>query len=177
MPVPVTPIVERFWAKVNKTPTCWLWTGAPTPFGYGKLSEGRKGGKQYRAHRFSWELHRGPVPPGLWVLHACDVRLCVNPEHLFLGTAEDNVADMLAKGRNKSVSGERHGRHKLSALQVRQVRWLLVKGFSQQRIAQFFGVVQQTVSRIKTEVGWQQVDVLRDNRMVDRAGADEAFIG
>ncbi len=88
---------ERFWAKVNKTEGCWLWTGAKQGK-YGALTiPGRR--EPLRAHRLSWELHNGPIPDGLWVLHHCDNPPCVKPEHLFLGDRRDNMLDAAAKGR------------------------------------------------------------------------------
>lgn len=99
------PVEERFWEKVNKTDTCWLWTGghngqnAKRKWPYGMLSKGGSTNEHHRAHVFSYELHVGPVPEGVCVLHKCDNTLCVNPDHLFLGTNEDNTADMMEKGR------------------------------------------------------------------------------
>jgi hypothetical protein len=78
---------------------CWLWTGARFKTGYGGLRADN--GRTVRAHRFSYELRRGPIPPGLDVMHACDVRLCVNPAHLSIGTRLDNMRDAVAKGRTK----------------------------------------------------------------------------
>lgn len=75
---------------------CWLWTGMLTTSGYGGYTDN---GKVRVASRLSWELHEGPIPPGLCVLHRCDVRPCVNPAHLFLGTKGDNNRDCAAKGR------------------------------------------------------------------------------
>lgn len=101
---PITPLADRFWPKVNKTLTCWLWTGAQQG-GYGEMSAGRRGEQPLRAHRVSWELAFGPIPAGLFVLHNCptgDNPLCVNPAHLFLGDAEANAKDMKAKGRHWS---------------------------------------------------------------------------
>ncbi len=89
-----TPI-ERFTAKVKRTPGCWLWQGSLTPLGYGQFSYL---GDQ-RAHRASWRIFCGEIPSGMFVLHRCDVRNCVNPEHLFLGTQADNIRDKVAKGR------------------------------------------------------------------------------
>lgn len=91
--------VGRFWSRVNKTPTCWLWTGPVLNSGYGVVY-GPGEIDSTPAHRVSWLLAHGPIPPGrMHICHTCDVRLCVNPEHLFLGTARDNIHDMMAKGR------------------------------------------------------------------------------
>lgn len=99
---PLPPLATRFWPKVNKTATCWLWTGARQG-GYGEMSAGRRGEQPLRAHRVSWEIHNGPIPSGMFVLHNCadgDNPLCVNPEHLFLGDAKANAQDMTSKGRH-----------------------------------------------------------------------------
>lgn len=94
----IQPPEERFWVKVDKTAPggCWLWTGVRRPNGYGSFSVRQK---YFGTHRFSWELTNGPIPTGLNVLHRCDVRACVNPEHLFLGTHRDNAIDREQKGR------------------------------------------------------------------------------
>ena len=94
------PIESRFWEKVNKTESCWVWVGSITGSGYGFLHYGTKTErKPYRAHRLSWELHYGVIPDGLWVLHKCDNRKCVNPDHLFIGDRSDNMRDCAEKGR------------------------------------------------------------------------------
>lgn len=115
---------ERFWQFVQKTDTCWLWTGATAPFGYGLFGVE---GKAERAHRFSWEIHNGPIPEGLFVCHHCDVPACIRPDHLFLGTDMDNVHDMISKGRNwiddeRRAKGERHGMAKLTEEIVLEIR-------------------------------------------------------
>jgi hypothetical protein len=87
--------MKRFWDKVEKTNTCWNWTGAKRS-GYGVIKINHK---LISTHRFSYELHNGSIPNGLLVCHSCDNSLCVNPEHLFIGTYSDNMKDCRDKGR------------------------------------------------------------------------------
>lgn len=89
---------EKFWHKVEKTAKCWIWTGYKNKKGYGtfyKITEKQT----VRAHRFSYELHKGKFNKKLLICHKCDNPSCVNPEHLFLGTAKDNTNDCIKKGR------------------------------------------------------------------------------
>ena len=93
---------ERFYSKIDKTSSdigCWLWTDSKTKAGYGRIMVN---GKAIKAHRFSYELHKGKIPENTLVCHSCDIRHCVNPDHLWLGTYTDNNRDMFAKNRNRN---------------------------------------------------------------------------
>jgi hypothetical protein len=95
-------VIRAFWAKVDKTSSprgCWLWTASRNQKGYARFN---CHGKQHRAHRLAWELTRGSMPAGKELAHTCDVRHCVNPEHLYVATHQENVADMVMKGRRKT---------------------------------------------------------------------------
>lgn len=107
---------QRFWPKVEKSDGCWLWTSSTSGRGYGAFWAN---GGRIRAHRFSWELHNGSIPAGLWVLHHCDTPACVRPEHLFLGDRRANMLDAAKKGRICTIGKSRtthrvHG-HPLTA--------------------------------------------------------------
>jgi len=96
----VKPLTQSFSERVHVSSGCWEWTGVRSGSGYGRIqTRGRSKGAFVRAHRLSWEMHCGPIPDGFMVLHSCDNRGCVNPDHLFLGTQSDNMRDMSAKGR------------------------------------------------------------------------------
>lgn len=104
MPNP-RPILERFHEKYEKVPFsgCWIWTHAKmAKGGYGRITFKQGSQVGVGAHRVSWELHNGPIPNGMWVLHRCDVPACVNPDHLFLGNASDNALDAVSKGRHNN---------------------------------------------------------------------------
>lgn len=98
---------KTFWSRVivKNTDECWEWQGYKVQGGYGLFGINYR---QILTHRYSWELHFGEIPEGLWVLHKCDNPACVNPEHLFTGTSEDNINDKMIKGRHKAFHGKKH---------------------------------------------------------------------
>jgi hypothetical protein len=158
---------DRFWQRVNKTNTCWLWLGPKNPVnGYGQANWSRKELRKNRvvfAHRAAWILTYGEIPDNLQVCHKCDVRLCVNPEHLFLGTQADNLADMDRKGRRVSVGapGSTNGA-KITLKDVLYIRELLGKIPPKQKgrfnkikeMAQHYGITFQNVYRIINGESW-----------------------
>ena len=116
---------HKFWDKVDigKKNDCWNWLGAVNDYGYGKVRRGAWR-SWLRTHRYAWEEVNGPVPYGLSVLHRCDNPRCCNPLHLFVGTQQDNVNDMVSKGRAKGggLSGEHNPNAKLSLESARLIR-------------------------------------------------------
>ena len=131
---------QRFLAKVKVMESgCHEWQAGLARGGYGKFT---RWPKTTTAHRAAYELFVEPVPKGKWVLHRCDNRLCVNPEHLFIGDGQANVADMDQKGRRGTKS-------QLTYENVATILEMLLEGHSQQSVAKKFNVHQGTISRIK----------------------------
>lgn len=146
---------KRFWAKVNKTESCWIWTACKNKQGYGKIGKNGNPREVVWAYRASWLLNRGPIPPGLHVLHNCpggDNPPCVNPAHLWLGTHLDNVADMNRKGRHgsnsKAISGENNPNAKLSDSDVAEIRKLRSGGIKRDEVAARFGISSDYVREL-----------------------------
>jgi len=146
--------MARFRKQFYKSPKtgCWIWTGTRYKEGYGKFSIS---GHSYRSHRLMWELENDPIPDGLNVLHTCDNPPCVNPEHLFLGTQTDNIADMKNKGRQ--AKGEKIAQSKVTQEDVDDIRRIYSEGYlSQKDIADVFGISNSQVSNIVRRISWQE---------------------
>jgi hypothetical protein len=143
---------DRFWTKVRKGDECWEWQGARSQ-GYGRFG---LDGVAMGAHRLAWESTHGPVPSGMSVLHRCDNRRCVRPDHLFLGSQLDNMRDAVAKGR--TAAGEGHGRHRLRASQVVAIRERYATGAERLRdLADEHGMSEAVMSLIVRGQKWPRV--------------------
>lgn len=153
----ITDIIEQRSMPVTES-GCWFWLASKTKQGYGDF---RIGGKHMLAHRASYEAFNGPIPDSLHVLHRCDVRCCVNPAHLFVGTNNDNINDSMIKNRRKGVTRNRpiglkykpmsiigrENHRKLKSKDFSYVVAMRESGLSQREIAKRFGVSQATISK------------------------------
>lgn len=155
-------LVKRFWPKVDRSggpDACWTWQAHRDPNGYGKFGVRRR---MRGAHRFAWEATHGPIAAGLFVLHGCDNRPCVNPAHLSLGTNKDNVRDMWSKGRNGShrpapARGEASPHAILDSDAVRAIRHARSEGATISGLARSHRVAVATVADIIHGRSWAHV--------------------
>ena len=136
---------ERFISRSDEPDGCWKWTGATNGTGYGSF--GFRHGDDRLAHRVAYELIYGPIPPGLFVLHRCDNTLCVRPDHLFLGTHQDNIDDMVRKRRH-------YCRPKVAVQDIHAIR---SSTESAADLAARYGVHLVTIQRIRDRVTWKRV--------------------
>lgn len=161
-------IEERFWAKINKNGPvpphlpelgpCWMWTGSvfEKRGGYGQFAV--KHGVVVRAHRFSWELHFGPIPEGVWILHRCDVRRCCRPDHLFSGNGQSNSDDMKSKGRERKAIGVENGKSFLDEDTIRLIRHEHEHGLGYKRLSFRFGISPSHAREIVKRHIWNHVN-------------------
>lgn len=129
---------------------CWIWMKHLDISGYGKI----RIGKMFKAHRASWMAFRGEIPAGMWVLHRCDIRCCVNPDHLFIGNCADNVHDMMRKGRARNPNGECNSNVKLTEQQVIEIR---SSGLGCVAVSRKYGICPSTASAIKSKKIWKHI--------------------
>ena len=149
------PMPERFWAYTEKHGDCLLWKGATNANGYGAFYFKKK---IVTASRVAFELTNGPIPTGLFVCHKCDTPLCVNPDHLFLGTHEDNMIDRDKKnpmgGIVTTSKGEGNVKAKLSAHNVFEIRRSIL---GSRALARQYGVDRTTIQRIRSKKIWSHI--------------------
>ena len=143
---------ERFWSKIDvSTPdACWEWKAGKSPMGYGRY---RLPERAVFAHRYAYELVHGPIPDGLFACHRCDNPGCVNPAHIFLGTHDDNMRDMVSKGRH--TAGDKNASRKVSAIEVTQIRARRDAGETLKAIGDSYGITRQAVHLIVTRQTWR----------------------
>jgi hypothetical protein len=157
--------MTRFWNKIQKTNECWEWKGRLSKTGYGLFDIHNF---PYAAHRFSYELNVGPIPKGLFVLHKCNNRKCVKPEHLYAGTQKDNMRDCINAGRfvrptahwedlKATQFGEGSPVAKLKVEEVKQIRNQRRLGISYSEIGRQFGIHHTTVRDIVIKKIWKSV--------------------
>ena len=154
------PVEERFWRQVKKTPGCWEWMGKSKDHrGYGQIGMGGKGAKQELVHRFSYTLHKGQIPDGLVVMHACDNPRCVNPDHLSVGTKSENTLDAVRKGRWKAIPplhcGEDQHSSKLTAEAVRLIRDN--PQISTKELAIRYGTNVTSIQKVRSRKTWKHL--------------------
>lgn len=147
-------LARRFWPKVTRSAGCWLWRGMIGTNGYGRLRNGRDEPVLY-AHRVSYELNIGPIPNGMNVCHRCDNPPCVRPDHLFLGSDADNMADKVAKGRQER--GAQHHAAKLTESDVVEIRRLYRPRIGVSALAERFGVSRRTIHDVATGRKWAHI--------------------
>jgi hypothetical protein len=143
--------IEKFFDSIHPEPNtgCWLWGKGGTTHGYGGI---KINGKSQLAHRFSYRVFRGDIPEKHLVCHKCDVRVCVNPDHLFIGTIQDNSRDMVNKGRQ--VRGEGTG---ISKLTDDAVRSILISRERTYILARKYGVHPTVISRTRRGLAWRHI--------------------
>jgi hypothetical protein len=152
--------LKRFWSRVDKngplimSSRCWVWTRGRDVDGYGTIW---RAGTNAKAHRVSFEINGGSIPDGLFVCHKCDNPSCVNPDHLFLGTALENKRDCVRKGRLSPPIGEAHGRARLTAKQVLDIRSRPAYRGLTVNLAKEFGVHHMTISLIRNRKKWVHI--------------------
>lgn len=146
---------KSFNSKIVKDQNgCWIWIGHRDKDGYGVMAWGGRGSQPIRAHRFSYERNKGKIPEGMYVCHSCDCPSCINPDHLWLGTAKENYND--SKNKKRNTTGERQSKAKLTAKKSQDIRDRYKKGgVSLRQIAEIYGVKHSTIYNIIIEKTWK----------------------
>ncbi len=150
------PVEQRFLKFTEKTNSCWLWKGYKVKYKNYESGYMSYKGKPQRSSRVSYELHKGIIPKGLYVCHTCDNGLCVNPDHLFLGTQKDNMQDMWKKNRGNPCRGSKKFFAKITEEDVIRIRKEYPTS-SGPNLAKKYGICKQNVLNIVNRVAWKHV--------------------
>ena len=149
--------MTRFWKQVDKRGSCWLWKGPMGAKGYGAFFSWLNGEKYWRAHRYCWALHNGPIPDGMMVIHSCDNPWCVNIDHLRTGTASDNNRDAMRKGR--VTRGEDVNTAKLTEVQVKEI---FNSSLGCSELGRKYDVHPTNIVKIKDGRNWKHLNLTRN---------------
>jgi hypothetical protein len=155
---PHVPLADRFWTKVDKSGDCWMWTAHRNRDGYGLVGLDFRGVD--RSHRVAWRLTYGDIPPGMQVLHRCDTPGCVRPDHLWLGTHLDNMADRQRKHRTRTPfvgPGSAAPNAKLRDEDIPVIRAYVAIGVGDTAIARMYGVSRVTINHVRTGKSWSHL--------------------
>lgn len=152
-------VLEKFWkhVKIDSMTGCWQWTGGKNEFGYGIFCTDKR---RIRTHRYCWELFKEPIPKGMCICHHCDNPSCINPDHMFIGTQAENMADMRKKhrGSTKPRPGTENPAAKLSEQQVRII-FSMNGTVRAEEVAQVFNVKKTSVYNIWSRITWKHLDL------------------
>lgn len=158
LPPPPVPPISRYWEQVDTSggrDACWPWIGSRDKNGYGVFSTG---GKHFLATRWGYTHRIGPIPDGLFICHACDNPPCQNDRHWFTGTHADNMADKMAKGRQRNVRGVHQHDAKLTDELVREIRARYATGgVTQAQLGSEYGVSQHAICLVTRRKTWKHV--------------------
>jgi hypothetical protein len=146
-----TNVIARFWSKVNKTDSCWLWIANTCRDGYGNITANKI---QYKAHRYSLMIHGAAVPKGSIVMHTCDNPSCVRPEHLIVATQRDNIKDKVNK--NRQAKGESNALSKLTESTVLEIR-SLYPTLSIRKLSRKYNTCENNVRAIIKRETWKHI--------------------
>lgn len=146
---------ERFWEKIEKTSTCWLWRGNTNWFGHGIFWADEF---RWKAHRYMWKLIYKNIPPRMHVLHHCDIAACVNPQHLYTGSQKDNIRDCIKRNRRNTPIGEKAKQAILTEEDVYKIRQLAADGNPILQISKLYKCSEGAIDGIVRRKNWKHLN-------------------
>lgn len=149
-------LIDKFWSNVQKgnPDECWIWIGSPSGNGYGQL---RFEGVTYRSNVLSYLINKGNIPARMYICHTCDNPICVNPNHLFVGTPSDNAKDRQQKGRGRPMDGENNSNNRFTKESIIQMRSMFQKGYLCNEIAHIFDTNPEYVRNVVKRKVWKDL--------------------